>query len=407
MAEIPCRLCAAPVGDSFANLGHSPPSNAFVDPARAAVPDRCFPLHARVCAACRLVQLPAFESPDAIFSDYAYFSSFSPSWLRHAEAFAEGAAAGLRPGAEVIEIASNDGYLLQYFQARGLRVLGIEPAANVGAIARGRGIPTRTAFFGRGLAAALVAEGHRPELVVANNVLAHVPELNDFVAGLQHLLAPEGVLSIEVPHLLRLIEQAQFDTIYHEHFSYFCLLTAERALARHGLRVFDVAELPTHGGSLRLSACHAGAARPSTAAVAALRARELAAGLDALAIYRGFADRVARTRGAVQDFFRGARAAGKTVAGYGAPAKGNTLLNHCGLGPEDLAFTVDASPHKQGKLLPGSRIPVRHPDAIRAARPDYLFVLPWNLRGEIAEQMAGIRDWGGRFVVPIPELEIF
>ena len=402
-----CRFCNTDMRESFADLGAAPPSNAFIAQAQAASPQNSYPLHAYVCSACRLVQLEAFEPPEAIFSDYPYFSSFSDSWLRHAEDFAAAAIDGLAlgPASQVIEIASNDGYLLQYFARRGIPVLGIEPAVNVAAIARSRGIPTACEFFGRTAAARLVAEGHRPDLIVANNVLAHVPDLNDFVAGLKHLLAADGVLSIEVPHLLRLIEQQQFDTIYHEHFSYFSLLTAGRVLAHHGLEIFDVAERPTHGGSLRISAAHAGA-RPTAAAVAALWAREMAAGLDDPEIYAAFAPRLVTARAAIRAFFATARAAGKTVAGYGAPAKGNTLLNFCAITPDDLPFTVDRSPHKQGLLLPGSRIPIRHPDAIRAHRPDYLFVLPWNLRAEITEQMADIRDWRGRFVIPIPELEI-
>ncbi len=408
MADPTCRFCDTPLTETFADLGRTPPSNAFVPPGGSSVAERNFPLHAYVCSACRLVQLEAFEPPENIFSDYLYFSSFSESWLRHAEAYANAMVArfALDAGSRVVEIASNDGYLLQYFQARGVPVLGVEPAANVAAVARDKGVPTHCAFFGQATAQHLAATHGAADLIAANNVLAHVPDLNDFVAGLKTLLAPRGVLTIELPHLLQLIAQNQFDTIYHEHFSYFSMLVAERVLTKHGLALFDVTELPTHGGSLRLFASHPGA-HEIQPTVADMRTRERAAGLDEAAVYAGFAERVAATRLTIQAFFAGAARDGKTVAGYGAPAKGNTLLNFCSIGPDMLPFTVDRSPHKQGMLLPGSRIPVRHPDAILAERPDYVFVLPWNLRQEISEQMAEIRDWGGRFVVPIPEIEIF
>ena len=402
-----CRLCDAPLRETFVDLGATPLSNGFL--AAEAVAGEIFhPLHAMVCGACRLVQLGAVETPARIFGDYAYFSSYSESWLRHAADFAAEATArfGLGPASQVVEIASNDGYLLQYFKARGIAVLGVEPAANVAAVAQGRGIATDVAFFGAATARRLRAGGAAPALIVANNVLAHVPDLNDFVAGLALLAGPGCVVSLEFPHLLRLIAERQFDTIYHEHFSYFSLLTAERVLARHGLAVFDVAELPTHGGSLRLFASHAGA-RCVQPAVAALRVQEQAAGLDGPDAYAGFAASVAAARAEIRGFFVEARQAGRQVLGYGAPAKGNTLLNCCGIGPELMEFTVDRSPHKQGLLLPGSHIPIRHPDAIAAARPDYLFVLPWNLCHEIVAQMGFIREWGGRFVVPIPELRLF
>ncbi|HEY2131847.1 MAG TPA: class I SAM-dependent methyltransferase [Acetobacteraceae bacterium] len=311
----------------------------------------------------------------------------------------------LGAASQVIEIASDDGYLLQYFQARGIPVLGIAPATNVAEAARAKGIATDIAFFGHATACALRAAGRAPDLIVANKVLAHVPDLNDFVAGLAHLLPPRGAITIEIPHLLALIEHTQFDTIYHEHFSYFSLLSAERVLAHHGLTVFDVEELPTHGGSLRLFAGHRDAheIQPS---VASLRAREREAGLDGPAAYAGFAAKVAATRDGVRAFFKHTRRDGALVLGYGAPAKGNTLLNHCDIWPEQMPFTVDRSPHKQGLLLPGTRIPVRHPDAIAEARPDFLFILPWNLTGEIMRQMAFIRGWSGRFVVLIPALRI-
>jgi SAM-dependent methyltransferase len=404
-----CRFCAAPLTETFVDLGMSPLSNAFVAPERAFAMEKFYPLHAFVCGACRLVQLPAVESPEAIFDDYLYFSSYSDTWLRHAEAYAAAMVArlGLSGQSLVVEIASNDGYLLQYFRGAGIPVLGVEPARNVAAVAQGKGIPTDIAFFGEGTARRLKATGAAPDLIAANNVLAHVPDLNDFVAGLKLLLAPSGVATIEFPHLLRLIDENQFDTIYHEHFSYFSLLTAERIFARHGLALFDVEELPTHGGSLRVHLRHAErAAPPIAASVEALRRREQAAGLDGPAPYRRFAEAVADTKAAILDFLIEARRHGKRVAGYGAPAKGNTLLNYCGIRTDLIAFTVDRSPHKQGMLLPGTHIPIRAPEALLEARPDYVLILPWNLKDEIMVQMAAIRDWGGRFVVPIPQLKI-
>jgi SAM-dependent methyltransferase len=394
------------------DLGLSPLSNAFLratDDASGAGEQR-YPLQVWMCRCCHLVQLAQVATPEALFGDYPYFSSMSDSWLRHAAGFAREAIERfeLGAGSRVIEIASNDGYLLRNFIAAGVPALGIEPAANVAAAAWEAGVPTRVAFFGRSVARGLCREGlGEADLIVANNVLAHVPELNDFIAGLVLLLAPSGVLSIEVPHLLRLLEGAQYDTIYHEHVSYFSLLTAERALARHGLRLFDVEELPTHGGSLRLLACRAAALLPvERPSVAALRQRERAAGLDGGPIYAGFVARVVAARRRTRAFFEAARRGGRRVVGYGAPAKGNTLLNYCGIRPDMMAFTVDRSPHKQGLLLPGTRIPIRDPAAIAAARPDFLLILPWNLADEITAQMAGIAAWGGRFVVPVPRLRV-
>ncbi len=404
-----CRFCAAPVTQSFADLGMSPLSNAFVPPERAGAMEPFYPLHAWVCDDCHLVQLEAFETPEQIFGDYLYFSSYAESWLRHAEAYAAEMVArfGLGAASQVVEVASNDGYLLQYFQAQGVQVLGVEPAANVAAVAREKGIPTEVAFFGVATAQRLKAAGVAPQLMAANNVLAHVPDLNDFVGGFAVLLAPGGVLTVEFPHLLRLMQQNQFDTIYHEHFSYFSLLTVQRIFAAHGLRVFDVQQLPTHGGSLRVFVIQAGAAHAETPAVAALLAEEHAAGLAGRAAYAAFAEQVVDTKAALMAFCVEARRAGKTIVGYGAPAKGNTLLNYCGIGPEFIGFTVDRSPHKQGLLLPGTRIPIRAPEALLAERPDYVLILPWNLRDEITAQMAAVRDWGGRFVVPIPTVQVF
>lgn len=406
----PCRCCGAALGETFADLGVTPMANTFVPAAAAAAMEPFYPLHARVCTVCRLVQLGEFESPQAIFSDYLYFSSVSESWLRHAESFATTMIRrfALDATTPVMEVASNDGYLLQYFTRAGIPVLGIDPAANVARHAIARGVPTEIAFFGAETARRLRAAHPAPRLVAANNVLAHVPDLHDFVEGFRVLLAPDGVVSFEFPHLARLIEQRQFDTIYHEHFSYLSLMVVERVLGAHGLAVFDVEELPTHGGSLRVFAHHAeDATKPATPAVARLRAAERAAGLEGPEVYRRFAEAVVGAKCDLLEFLVGARRAGKRVVGYGAPAKGNTLLNYCGVGPELLAFTVDRSPHKQGMLLPGTRIPIRAPDAILAERPDYVLILPWNLREEIAVQMDAIRGWGGRFVVPIPRLEVF
>lgn len=406
----PCRLCGAPLSRTFANLGMSPLANAFVRPDRADRMEASYPLHAFVCDACRLVQLAQYQTAESIFTDYAYFSSYSESWLRHASQYAAQMVerSALGPASLVVEVASNDGYLLQFFRELGIPVLGIEPAANVARAAAAKGIATEVAFFGTATARRLHSTGRRPDLMVANNVLAHVPDLHDFVEGFRILLAPGGVATFEFPHLLRLIEHNQFDTIYHEHFSYFSLSTAAALFAQHGLLVFDVEELSTHGGSLRVYVRHGAnerlQVRPS---VEALRRKERLFGLDSAATYTGFADRVVATKCALLDFLITARRSGRMVAGYGAPAKANTLLNYCGVGPELIPFTVDRSPHKQGLLLPGTRIPIRSPEAIEAARPEYLLILPWNLRAEIASQLACIRDWGGRFVVPIPGVEVF
>ena len=410
MTDCSCRFCGATLNQTFADLGMSPLANSFVPAERARAMEPFFPLHVYVCSACRLVQLEEFESPQHIFGDYVYFSSFSDSWLRHAEAYAKKMIERFKLGGDshVVEIASNDGYLLQYFQRDSIPVLGVEPAANVAKVAISKGIATEVVFFGEATAARLRAAGKAADLIAANNVLAHVPDLNDFVEGFKVLLKPQGVITVEFPHLLNLIEKNQFDTIYHEHFSYLSLLVVEKVFARHGLRVFDAEQLPTHGGSLRLYCCHAGDnTKNKTSAVDAILRLELEAGLDSTAAYERFAQQVVTTKLAILDFFVMAKRAGKRVVAYGAAAKGNTLLNYCGLGPEMIDFTVDRSPYKQGMLLPGTRIPVRAPDAVAEAKPDYLFILPWNLKDEIVEQMAGIREWGGQFVVPIPSLRVF
>ena len=408
-SELSCRFCGAPLSEVFVDLGASPLANSYLEPADLVRAEAFYPLRVYVCGTCLLVQLPEEERPEAIFSDYAYFSSYSESWLRHAEAYAAAMIErfDLGPDHQVIEIASNDGYLLRWFKERGVPVLGIEPAQNVAAAAEAAGIPTVVRFFGAAAARDLVAEGKRADLLAGNNVLAHVPDLNDFVAGLKILLAPEGVLTLEFPHLLRLMAEDQFDTIYHEHYSYFSFATVRKVFAAHGLTLFDVEELPTHGGSLRIYGKHAeDASKPVGERVAALLAAEAAAGLGRLEAYRSFGERVIRVKWGLLRFLIDTRESGKSIAAYGAPAKGNTLLNYCGIRTDFLDYTVDRSPHKQGRYLPGTRIPIHAPDRLRETRPDYVLILPWNLKEEIVEQMADVRSWGGRFVVAIPEVRV-
>jgi len=405
-----CRGCGTPLSLAFADLGLSPIANALRRAEDNGRPEIFYPLQAWVCERCWLVQLHHKLKPEELFSSsYAYFSSYSSSWLEHARVFAEEAITrfALKSDSMVVEVASNDGYLLQYFKRAGIRIQGVEPAANVADVAeRERGVPSLRAFFGRDTALKMRASGLVADLMVANNVLAHVPDVNDFLAGFAILLKPEGVASFEFPHLLRLIEDVQFDTIYHEHYSYLSLLAVETLLARQGLRAFDVEALPTHGGSLRLLVCRTMAPYSPTPALAALRAAEAAAGLNRTETYLAFTDRIRRTRRSLLRFLIQAQEEGSMVAGYGAPAKGNTLLNYCGVDTSFIAFTVDRSPHKQGTWLPGTRIPVLAPNAIDVARPDYLLILPWNLADEIMEHMAHVREWGCRFVVPIPETRI-
>ena len=404
-----CRHCGAPLVHTFCDLGMSPLANSYPSPNDRAGMEPFYPLHAFVCGGCFLVQLQEFETPEAIFSDYAYFSSYSRSWLAHAEAYTREMISrlGLGPHSQVVEIASNDGYLLQYFVQAGIPVLGVEPAENVARAAQVKGIPTRIAFFGSETAAVLSGEGIQADLLLGNNVLAHVPRLHDFVSGLKALLKPGGVITMEFPHLLRLMQETQFDTIYHEHFSYFSFLAVEQVFASNGLRIFDVQQLPTHGGSLRIFAAHADdATHPSGENGLALRTAEAEAGLEELETYCQFADKVKATKRHLLSFLIDARERGKTVVGYGAPAKGNTLLNYCGVRSDLLDYTVDLSPHKQGRMLPGVRIPIAHPDRIRETRPDYVLILPWNLKDEIMQQMAHVRSWGGSFVVPIPEVRV-
>lgn len=404
-----CRSCGTQLGTVFADLGMAPLANAFLGPADLNRMEPFYPLKAYVCGACFLVQLEQYATPERIFGDYAYFSSYSDTWVEHCRRFADDAIRRYRLGPEssVIEVASNDGCLLQHFKRAGMQVLGIEPAANVAKAAEARGIRTLVEFLGQSSACAMAGRGIRADLLVANNVLAHVPDLNDFIAGLALLLRPEGVLTMEFPHLHRLIEGGQFDTIYHEHFSYFSLRAAACVLGRHGLEVFDAEEIPTHGGSLRVHAAHSVAARTRvTAAPAGIVAREAAAGLDRLATYAAFEGGMRAAKRALLGFLIDVLDRGQSVVGYGAPAKGNTLLNYCGIRRDLLDYTVDRNPHKQGRYLPGTHIPIQAPERIAETKPDFVLVLPWNIRDEVVHQMGHIREWGGRFVVPIPRPEV-
>jgi SAM-dependent methyltransferase len=411
MTDVPaCRFCRAPLTRTFLDLGNQPLANSYLTRAELeAGTERAFPLHARVCGECFLVQVDDPVAAEAIFdSGYAYFSSYSESWVAHAKRYAEAMRArlGLGPQSLVVEIASNDGYLLQHFVTAGVPVLGIEPSANTAEAARAVGVPTEVAFFNAETGQALAARGVAADLMAANNVLAHVPDIGGFVAGFRHVLKPEGVLTFEFPHLLNLIELAQFDTIYHEHFSYLSLLAVERVLASQGLRVFDVERLPTHGGSLRLFCAHQASAHAETEALRRLRADEAAAGLNRIETYAGFAPRVEAVRDGFLAFLKTARAEGKTVAAYGAAAKGNTFLNYAGATTADLVCAFDANPHKQDRFLPGSHVPILAPERVAEVKPDYLLILPWNLKDEIMGQMAHIRDWGGVFVTASPEVTV-
>jgi SAM-dependent methyltransferase len=395
---------------TFVDLGMSPLANSYIKPEQRSRMEPFYPLHVYVCSACLLVQLEQFSSPHDIFSDYAYFSSFSDSWLAHAKRYVDMIADRFQLGrdSKVVEIASNDGYLLQNFVARGVPVLGVEPAANVAEVAKQKGVNTTVAFFGEKTARGLVADGWGADLIIGNNVLAHVPDLNDFVKGLKVLLKPTGLITMEFPHLVKLMEQNQFDTIYHEHFSYFSFLAVEKVFARQGMTLFDVEELPTHGGSLRIYARHAqDSSKPIGVRAQDLKAREEKAGFGRLDHYLSFGPQVEATKRKLLSFLIAAKQEGKRVVGYGAPAKGNTLLNYCGVRTDLIDYTVDRSPHKQGHFLPGVHVPIHSPEKVRETRPDYLLILPWNLREEVMEQMAFIRDWGGKFVVPIPEVKVY
>jgi SAM-dependent methyltransferase len=391
----------------FADLGMCPIANTLVPADRLSAMEPFYPLRALVCDRCFLVQSEEFESPEGIFSDYTYFSSYSSSWLAHSSAYTDMIVERLSLGSEhtVVEVGSNDGYLLQYFHERGIRVIGVEPAANVAQEAILKGIPTIVQFFDAQFAEQVVGDS-AADLLIGNNVLAHMPDVNNFVAGMKVLLKPDGVITVEFPHLMHLVEENQFDTIYHEHYSYYSLSTVSLIFERHGLRVFDVDELPTHGGSLRVYACHAESDRPAGDRVHELAERERTAGYRDLEIYRSFGRRTVETKREVLRCLIEAKDAGKSIVGYGAPAKGTTLLNYCGVGTDFLDYTVDKSPHKQGAYLPGVRIPIRDPAEIRRTKPDYVFILPWNIKDEIMEEMAFVREWGGRFLVRTPHMTI-
>jgi SAM-dependent methyltransferase len=405
----PCRFCAAPVTTVVCDLGMSPLCESFLAAEQRNQMEPFYPLRADVCERCWLVQLESYVAPESIFTEYAYFSSYSDSWVRHARTYTEAMVDRLQlgSGSMVVELASNDGYLLQHFVARGVPVLGIEPARNVAAAAERRGVPTLTRFFGEELAAELTEERGQADLVVANNVLAQVPDLNDFIAGIKQLLKPGGVVTVEFPHLVRLLDGNQFDTIYHEHFSYFSFGTARRIFGRHGISLFDVEELPTHGGSLRVYGRHTDEGGPASGGRAEeLAAREAAAGMETLVPYLGFGARVEQTKRKLLEFLIRAKDSGASIAGYGAPGKGNTLLNYCGIGTDFLDYTVDRNPYKHGRFTPGTHVPIHPPERLAETRPDYILILPWNLKDEIMAQLAHTQEWGARFVVPIPEVTV-
>ena len=405
-----CRFCDQPLRFTFVDLGMSPLCESFLSLDQLNQGESFYPLHAYVCENCYLVQLEEYVSPENIFTEYAYFSSYADTWLEHCKKYTNLMIDrwGLTRDSFVVEVASNDGYLLQYFVQKGIPVLGIEPAKNVAKVAIDKGVPTLTEFFGRELATKLSNEGKQADLIAGNNVLAQVPNINDFVGGLKILLKPGGVVTIEFPHLLNLVEQNQFDTMYHEHFSYFSFITAEKIFAAHGMTLFDVDELPTHGGSLRIYARHTeDETKPLTERAIAMHDREMKAGLATMEYYSAFGENVKETKRKVLDFLIDARRAGKTVVGYGAPGKGNTLLNYCGIRTDFLDYTVDRNPYKHGKFTPGTHIPIYSPEKINETKPDYVFILPWNFKDEIMVQMAHIKDWGGKFVVPIPELKVY
>ena len=405
-----CRFCQSCLNHTFVDLGMSPLSNGFLKSEQLNKAEKFYPLHAYVCEKCLLVQLEEFESPDHIFAnDYAYFSSYSESWLNHAKQYTDLMISRFQfnQSSRVIEIASNDGYLLQFFQAQSIPVLGIEPATNVAQVAIEKGVDTLVKFFGVETAQELVGQGKKADLLLGNNVLAHVPNINDFVAGMKIVLKPEGIITMEFPHLLRLIEQSQFDTIYHEHFSYLSFVTVEKIFAHHGLTLFDVEELPTHGGSLRIYAKHSENNKIKIdQRVEELKEVEKRKELGNLETYLNFSRKVQETKRKLLSFLIQVKMDGKTVVGYGAAAKGNTLLNYCGIRTDFIDYTCDRSPHKQGKFLPGTHIPIYSPDKIAETKPDYVLILPWNLKEEITQQLSNVREWGGKFVVPIPEVEI-
>jgi hypothetical protein len=405
-----CRFCGTSLHHTFVDLGMSPLCESYLSSEQLNRMEPFYPLHVQVCHNCFLVQLEAYVSPEHIFTEYAYFSSYADTWLQHAKAYTDLMVERfhLNEQSHVVEVASNDGYLLQYFVEKHIPCLGIEPAANVAKVAIDKGVPTLVEFFGTESARRLAAQGKQADLLLGNNVLAQVPDLNDFVAGMKILLKPQGVITVEFPHLMCLMAENQFDTIYHEHFSYFSFITAQKIFAAHGLTLFDVEELPTHGGSLRIYARHQeDTSKPISDRAIELSKREEEAGFTQMECYANFAEQVKETKRKLLDFLIKAKREGKTVVGYGAPGKGNTLLNYCGIRTDFLDYTVDRNPYKQGKFLPGTHIPIYHPDKIQETKPDYVFILPWNFKDEIMEQMSFIRDWGGQFVVPIPEVTVY
>jgi hypothetical protein len=405
-----CMFCGAPLQHTFVDLGMSPLCESYISVEKLNQMEPFYPLHAYVCEKCFLVQLDEYVSPEDIFSEYAYFSSYSDSWVEHAKNYTDMIVnrLALDKRSYVVELASNDGYLLQHFVRKGIPCLGIEPAANTARVAEEKGVSSLVKFFGRVTARELAQQGKHTDLMIGNNVLAQVPDVNDFVAGIKILLKPQGVVTMEFPHLMRLMEGNQFDTIYHEHFSYFSFLAVEQIFAAHGLKLFDVEEIPTHGGSLRIYGCHAeDTSKLVGTSVMELRSREESEGFTRLEHYSNFTDKVKETKRKLLEFLIATKRQGKTIAGYGAPGKGNTLLNYCGIRTDFLDYTVDRNLYKQGKFLPGTHIPIYHPDRIRETRPDFILILPWNVKDEIMKQLSYIRGWGGKFVVPIPEVRVF
>ena len=405
-----CRFCKTLLHHTLVDLGMSPLCETYLTAEQLNRMEPFYPLHVFVCDRCFLVQLEEYVSPESIFSEYAYYSSYADSWLQHAKRYTDSMIErfGIHAGSQVVEIASNDGYLLQYFVARGIPVLGIEPAANVARSAEEKRVPTLVRFFGETLARELLAAGQAADLLIGNNVLAQVPDLNDFVKGMKIILKPGGIITMEFPHLVKLVEENQYDTIYHEHFSYFSLVAVETIFAHHGLTIFDVEELPTHGGSLRIYACHREeGARSVSDRVTALKSREMTAGLTRMEYYHSFGEKVKETKRKLLEFLIQTKRDGKTICGYGAPGKGNTLLNYCGIRTDFLDYTVDRNPYKHGKFTPGTHIPIYDPGRIEETKPDYVLILPWNFKDEIMMQMAHIRTWGGRFVVPIPDVRVY
>lgn len=404
-----CRFCGKPLKYLFVSLGVSPLSNSYLNKEDLQKKEEFYPLTVYVCDKCFLVQLKEFEKPQKIFSEYAYFSSYSDTWLKHSQEYTRMVIDRfhLNQNSLVVELASNDGYLLQYFMERDIPVLGIEPAKNVAQVAKQKGIPTEIKFFGTHLAKELLKQGKSADLMVGNNVLAHVPDLNDFVAGLKILLKPDGVITMEFPHLMQLIDNIQFDTIYHEHFSYFSFLTVQKVFYHHGLEIFDVEEIGTHGGSLRIYGRHQeNKKREITERVRCLQAREQKAGYQDIKFYLPFQEKVKSVKWNILSLLIRIKKAGKSIVGYGAPAKGNTLLNYCGIRTDFIDYAVDKNPYKQGRFLPGTHIPIEAPEKIRATKPDYVFILPWNIKEEIMEQADFIREWGGKFIIPLPNIEV-